>query len=120
MFPKILPLLKASSAVTAIIGNPPRGYPHGEAPQDTTKPYVVWQGVALAPENTLSETPAVDRMPIQLTCWATTSAVAAELAKAVRDAIEPTAHMVGMPIDYRETETRLFGIGLQFDFWVSR
>lgn len=120
MFTPILPTLKNSSAVTTIIGNPPRAYPHGEAPQDVTKPYLTWQVVGGAPENTLSETPAVDRQPTQFNCFHQNGAGAEALAKAVRDTFEPIAHMVGVPIDQRDPETKLYWIALQFDFWVSR
>ena len=42
------------------------------------------------------------------------------LAEAVRDAIEPYAHMTGMPIDQREQETGLFWIAMDFDWFNDR
>lgn len=43
-----------------------------------------------------------------------------DLAKAVRDAIEPYAHMVAIPFNSRDTETRLYRMTLQFDWWHHR
>jgi hypothetical protein len=121
MFAPVYPLLKNASAVTAILGSPlPRAYPHGDAPQDKTKPYVTWQVIDIAPQNTLSETPAVDFQPVQVNCFHQTQDGVESLAKAVRDAIEPAAHWVSTPIDLRDPETKLFWIAMQFDFWVSR
>lgn len=42
------------------------------------------------------------------------------LAQAVRDAIEPRAHMTGMPVNLREPDSRLFRIALTFDWFVDR
>jgi hypothetical protein len=121
MFPQVFQTLKASAAVKAIVGqNPPRIYRHGSAPQDTTRPYLTWFIVSGVPENTLSELPAVDRSQVQVDCWHQTDAGIEALAIAVRDAIEPSAHMVGAPVDLKEFETGLFHIALTFDFFVDR
>lgn len=122
MLPPVFQALKASAAVKAIVGtNPPRIYRHGIAPQDVTRPYITWQVIAGAPENHLSGTPPTDRMPVQVDCWHATDTGVESLARAARDAIEPTAHCTGGPIvDERDAETRLYRIALQFDFWVDR
>jgi hypothetical protein len=120
MLPPIYTWLKADSAVTAIIGSPPRAYRHQSAPQDTTRPYVTWNMVTGVPENTLSELPKIDRITVDIDCWHQTDAGVEALAVAVRDAIEPYAHMTGMPINLREPETKLYRIGLQFDVWLDR
>lgn len=121
MFPQVFQALKASEAVKAIVGtNPPRIYRHGNAPQDTSRPYCVWFIVTGNPEITLSELPAVDRQMVQIDCYHQTDAGIELLAIAVRDAIEPYAHMVGQPVDLREPETRLLHIALTFDWFVDR
>lgn len=121
MFPPVFQTLKASQAVKDIVGtNPPRVYRHGIAPQDVTRPYVTWFIVTGAPENTLSELPAVDRVQVQIDCWHQTDQGIELLALAVRDAVEPYAHMTNYPIDQREPETRLFRMALVFDWFVSR
>jgi hypothetical protein len=121
MLPPVFTTLKASTAVKNIVGqNPPRIYRHGSAPQDTSKPYITWQLIVGTPENTLSELPATDRCTVQVDCWHQTDAGILLLAEAVRDAIEPSAHMTGVPLDLREPETKLFRMSLQFDWFVDR
>lgn len=121
MLPPIFALLKAAPAVTAIVGaNPVKVYRHGTAPQGTTAPYIVWSVISGVPENNLSDLPPVDRVTVQVDAYHTTDQGVVDLAKAIRDAIEPHAHMTGMPVDQRETETQLFRIALQFDVWQGR
>ena len=120
MLPPVFQTLKASTAVKSIVGtNPPRIYRHGSAPQDTSNPYITWFALP-APENTLSEAPLVDRVAVQIDCWHQTDAGVESLAVAVRDAIEPHAHMTATLADLREPETKLYRIALQFDWWLDR
>jgi len=121
MLPPVFTTLRASSAVTNIVGsNPPRVYRHGRAPQDATRPYVTWFVVSAPPENQLSGTPPVDRVSIQVDCWNTDDAEVEALAKAVRDAIEPLAHMTAVLLDDFEAETKLYRIAMQFDWFIDR
>ena len=121
MFPPVFQTLKASAAVKNIVGtNPPRIYAHGDAPQDSAKPYITWFLVSGTPENTLSELPAVDRDQVQVDCWHPTAAGIKLLATAARDAIEPSAHLVSVPVDDRDPETKLYRVALVFDWFVNR
>lgn len=126
MLPPVFQTLKLSEAVKAIVGtNPPRIYRHGSAPQrpdglPLEQPYITWFAVTTSPDNTLSELPASDRIPIQIDCWHQTDAGIEALALAARDAIEPYAHMTGTPFDGREPETKLFRIALTFDWILYR
>lgn len=121
MLPPVFQTLKASAEVKAIVGtNPPRIFAHSEAPEDSQKPYITWQLISDVPENNLSDLPPTDRATVQVDCWHQTGAGVVLLARAARDAIEPSAHMTGIPIDLREPETKLFRIGLQFDWFVDR
>lgn len=120
MLPPVYRTLSAVGTVTDIVGDPPRIYRHGSAPQDTTRPYVTWFMVVGVPTNTMSEVPTSDRCTIQIDCWHQTDAGVEELADAVRDAIEPVAHCTGVPINTREAETKLYRIALQFDWWLDR
>lgn len=121
MLPPVFTTLKASSAVKAIVGtNPPRIYRHGSAPQDTSKPYIVWFLVTGTPENHLSGTPPVDRMTVQVDCYHQTDAGIELMAEAVRDAIEPYAHMTAIPVNEREPETLLYRMAMEFDWFVDR
>jgi hypothetical protein len=120
MLPPVYATLAADSGATDLLGDPPRVWRHGEAPQDGTRPYVTWNLVAGVPENTLSEGPGVDRCTIQIDCWSPTSAAVVVLAEAVRDAVEPLAHMTGVVVDERERATKLYHLAMQFDWWLSR
>nr|AMP48225.1 protein of unknown function (DUF3168) [uncultured bacterium] len=120
MLPPIYTWLKASNAVKAIIGNTPRAYRPGDAPQDVTQPYVTWALVAGVPDNQLSSTPPSDRYTVQVDCWHTTDKGVEDLAKAVRNAIEPNAHLTAIPVNNRDPETKLYRIALQFDVLQTR
>lgn len=122
MLPPVFQTLKASAAVKNIVGtNPPRIYRHGAAPQEVQAPYITWTLAGAAPQNQLSGLPGIDAMIVQVDCWHTTDAGIELLAAAARDAIEPVAHLTGMPINQRELgATKLYRISLQFDWWHHR
>lgn len=125
MFPLVFPLLANASAVTAIIGlNPVRAYPFGDAPQGVVAPYVTWQEIAGVPENNLSGTPPADRYVIDVNCWGDGTpagrAQVTALAQAVRDAIEPHAHMTATPRRSKDQTTGKYRVWMQFDFWHLR
>lgn len=121
MFPPVFQTLKASTDVKNIVGtNPPRIYRHGSAPQDTSKPYITWFVVTDAPENQLSGTPPTGRVAVQVDCWHPSDGGVETLAAAVRDAIEPVAHMTTTLADLREPETKLYRVALSFDWFVDR
>lgn len=117
MLPPVFQTLMASP-VAGLTGG--RIYRHGSAPQNVVRPYLTWALVSGTPENTLSELPSIDRMAVQVDCWSLGDADVEQLAEAVRDAIEPVAHMTSMPIDSQEPDTKLYRISLQFDWWHSR
>lgn len=108
--------------MTAIIGtNPTRAFPHGLANQATGEPYVTWSIVTGIPQNTLDEVPRVDRNEIQVDCWGAKGAKSVEaLAEAVRDALEPHAHMTAIVADLIDDATQRPRIGMQFTFWQDR
>jgi hypothetical protein len=121
MLPNIYQILRTSNAVKAIVGtSPSRIYRHESAPQDTTKPYITWFIITGVPQNTLSETPNIDAISIQVDCWHQTDAGVESMAIAVRDAMETVSHMTSIVVNEREPETKLYRIGLQFDVWLDR
>jgi hypothetical protein len=120
MLAPVFTTLRAAAPVTALIGDPPRVYRHGAAPENVTKPYATWVIAGDTPENELSAVPGVDRQVVQIDCWSLTDAGVEALAIAVRNAIEPVAHMTAIVTNIREPETLLYRIGLQFDWFVSR
>ena len=121
MFPPIYATLAAAPAVTAIVGaSPGRIYRHGSAPQNVDRPYVTWAIVSAVPENNLSDTPPNDRVSVQVDAWSPDDAQAEALALAVRDALEPLAHMTGVVANTQDAETRLYRVGMQFDWILMR
>lgn len=126
MLPKIQHLLKAAPAVTTLIGagtdpvtDPVRVYRHGEAPQGVKAPYVTWSLPGGAPENTFDGADA-DVFRVQVDCWSDGDAEVEQLAKAVRAALEPAAHLVAYIADERNSETKRYRMGFAFDFILSR
>lgn len=122
MLPSVYAILTADAAVSALVGT--RIYRHGEAPQKVAGPYVTWFLVSGTPENELSARPRVDRLEVQVDCWSANTgggdAGVEALAVAVRDALEPVAHMTGIIANEQDFETRRYRLGMQFTFWLSR
>lgn len=122
MLPVIFPLISSDSDVAAMIGD--RFYRHGHAPQNVVAPYCTWFVVSGLPENALDELPRVDRFSVQIDCWSNNTGTGDEevetLARAIRDAIEPHAHMTGVVVDGVDPDTKRNRIGLQFTFWEDR
>lgn len=119
MIPPIFTTLQASAAVRALLGARPRVYRHGEAPQGVTVPYAVWV-VTGTPENTLSESPSIDRNSVQIDVYAGTDAQCIEVAEAIRDQMETVTHMTAFRNPPRDPETRLYRMSMDFDFWLPR
>ncbi len=118
MLPPVFDTLHGDAAVAALVSD--RIFAHGGAPQTVAKPYVTWQLIAGVPLNNLSDLPPGDALTVQVDCWHTTAAGIEALATAVRDAIEPVAHVTGVVVNLRETATKLYRIGMQADWWLSR
>lgn len=123
MLPEVFPILSSASAVTDLVGTAPsRIYRHGSAPQNVQAPYITWFVASGAPENNLDSLPPIDRYTIQIDCWSASngSNQVEQMAIAVRDAMEPHAHMTGIPVNTKDFETQKYRIGMLFDFWRPR
>lgn len=121
MLPPVYNHLMSSSAVVAAVGT--RVYRHGTAPQEKLRPYVTWFLVNASPENHLSGLPSVDRATIQIDVWCGDrdgDEIVERIATDIRNCLEPHAHMTGQPIDERESDTKLWRLALQFDWFVDR
>lgn len=118
MLPPLYPALANDAAVAVIVGD--RIYPHGEAPQDVTRPYVTWQMIAGTPENSLADSPDIDRCTLQINCWHPSGAGVVSLATAVRAVAEQHGVVTGIPVNEREPETRLYWIAIQIDWLLPR
>lgn len=121
MFPPVFQICAASAAVTALIGtNPVRLYPFGEAPQGVVYPYAAWQLVTGTPENYLGDLPDADNFTVQIDVYADTAASARNVAKALRDAIEPVAYVVAWRGESKDAETKRYRYSFDVDWIVRR
>lgn len=118
MLPPVYETLIADSSMTLLVGD--EIYRHDDAPQGVGKPYIAWS-TSIAPENTLSELPGIDRHTVTINCYSKDDAEVAQIAQAVRDAMEPVAHFISMPVNNRDRGgTNLYRMALQFDWWLVR
>jgi hypothetical protein len=123
MTPNIFQIVSASTVCKQLLGAPPRMrfVEFGEAVQgDTTLPYAVWQLVTGVPSNYLGQLPDSDDMRIQVDVYASQQLPARAVAIAVRNAIEPHAHMVSFAQRPRDATTRNYGYLMDFEFLTDR
>jgi len=118
MLPPIYTILSSAPAVAAIVGS--RIYPHGEAPQDVTKPYITWFVVSAPPELLVDGAPPFDKFTIQVDCWHLISSGVVSLAGAARTALEAQCHVTNILANQRDVETKLYRIALQLDYILNR
>jgi hypothetical protein len=118
MLPPVASTLRANSGVAEIVGN--RVYRHGEAVQLTEKPYITWSVISSIPYNRLSEVPTIDVISIDVNCWHQTDAGVEIMQSRVRAAMEPYCYMVNIIANQREPDTKLYRIGMQFDWHLPR
>lgn len=121
MFPPVFEVVSADSDVQSNLGSSPcRFYPFGEAPQNVTSPYGVWGVVTGTPENYVNQVPDLDTWVVQIEVFAKTASAARDAAEAVRNVIEPLAHIVAWRGESRDAETRLYRYSFDVDWMVSR
>ncbi|MCH4563345.1 DUF3168 domain-containing protein [Halomonas sp. EGI 63088] len=121
MQPPIFPICAAVPAVTALLGSgPTRLYPFGEAPQGVALPYAVWRIINGAPENYVDGPPDIDRWSVQVDVYARTVSDVTAVAEALRDAIEPHAHVVRWGDQDTDPDTNNRHIGFDVSWWHPR
>jgi uncharacterized protein YggE len=121
MYAPIFEVVSADANVQSNLGvSPTRFYPFGEAPPNVDKPYAVWQLITGLPENYLNQVPDIDQFSIQVDVYATTADQARDVAQALRDAVEPHAHVIAWRGEERDLDTRNYRISFDLDWMVSR
>ena len=99
----------ANPAVRALLGeNPTRFFPFGNAPEDTTKPYALYQLISGVPENYLDGSPDLDGLTYQVDVYGRTIAEVEQIARALRAALEAIGHVIRLGANQRGTETSLY------------
>ncbi|ARP89823.1 hypothetical protein CAL14_05570 [Bordetella genomosp. 9] len=108
-------------AVRAFVGSDlPRIFRHGSAPQDVQKPYITWFSVAGQPYDQISGPPCGDFDSVQIDSWSMDDEEVEEMATAVRAALDAEGIANRLVLDNRETDTKLYRIGIEADFIRSR
>lgn len=121
MYPPIFEVCAADPAVTALLGTDPvRLFPFGEAPQDSDRPYAVWQVVTGAPENYVNQIPDIDSWTVQIDVYAPSVAESRNIAQVLRNAVEPEAHVVLWGGEYREPTTNFYRYSFDVDWFTNR
>jgi hypothetical protein len=121
MIPPIFDLCLASPAVIALLGsNPLRLFSFGLAEDGVAKPYATWQTISGSPENYLGDLPDADSWVVQVDIWALNANQTLDIARAMRDALEPDAYITGWGNQSFEPETMLYRYNFTVDFIVNR
>lgn len=121
MFPPIFSICAADATVKSLLGvTPTRLYPFGKAPENVTRPYAVWQQITGTPENFIGDVPDIDSYTVQVDVYSLDEATARQVAQALRNAIEPSAHIVAWRGESIDPETGDSRISFDVDFWVNR
>ena len=121
MFAPIFSVCAADAGVVALLGTAPtRLYPFGEAPQDTVKPYAVWQMITGSPENYLAGRPDVDGFTMQVDVYAPTATAVRDVARALRNAIELKANIVRWGGESKDSATKIYHYSFDVDWLVPR
>lgn len=121
MNPDLFPILNANVAVKALLGSSPlRVYPWGRAPNNVVKPYAVYGVYNGNPENYLDRVPDIDNKGTQIDIYGVKGEDVENCFIAIRDALEPFAHMTSFSTPDRNTETNLYEGRMEFDFWDYR
>lgn len=116
--PAVRAFLKAGSG-------PTRFYPFGLGPQPPQYPYAVWQTVGGNPENHITEVPDIDRFITQIDVYVKDDAVkgaetARNIARAIRDAVEPVAKITSWIGDRRDPLTKSYVYSFVVDWLTPR
>ena len=121
-YPPIFDVCSQAASVGALLGTAPlRLWPFGDAPQtDKTLPYAVWQMIGGSPENYITGVPDMDSYLIQVDVYASTASSARDVSIALRDAIEPTAHITAWRGESVDLETRHYRSSFDVDWFTPR
>jgi hypothetical protein len=120
--PPIFTICAADTGVQTLLESAGRLrlFPFGEAGELETLPYATWQVVGGAPENYLGNVPDIDAISTQIDVFAKTASEARAAARAIRDAIEPFAHVTGWDGELRDAATRSYRVIFTAAWFVDR
>lgn len=121
MYPPLFAIVSIDGTVQGIFGtNPVRVFPFGGAPERVKLPYAVWQIVGGTPENYVSNSPDLDTYLVQVDVYGDSANSAQSGAEALRDAIEPNAHIVSWRGASKDNETKHYRYSFDINFLTKR
>lgn len=115
--PPVQAALTGSVALVALAG---QNISQGIAPEDQTRPYVVWFIDTATPENTLSEPPEIDDQGVRVDFYSRLPSEATRMMQAGVDACEPIGTITFGPVYSYEPETMLHRWMFLIDVWNPR
>lgn len=121
-YPPVFTTCNSSLAVNDTLGGSDRLrlFPFNEAPRSELRTYAVWQVVAGEPGNYLGDLPDMDQYTLQFDIYSASADDARGAAIALRDAIEPVAHITVWEGETRDPKTGSFRFTFIVDWFVSR
>lgn len=111
---------KSEEAKALLGASPLRLYPFGMQDDIIVYPYAVWQNISGEPENYLAQRPDADSFTVQIDAYADTPDEVIAVAAALRNAIEPHAHIVRWGSQSRDSETKRYRYSFDVDWIVPR
>lgn len=125
MFSNIFQYVSSSQPVRDLLTSSgvTRFWPFGQSPQPGQQgyglPYGVWQSVYGTPQNYIGNLPDIDNLGNQIDIYGDSASSVRDVAKAVRDAVEPYGHVVSYNGEERDAETGLYRYGFTVEFWQT-
>lgn len=121
MYPPIYSIASADATVKFIFGTDPvRLFLFGDAYEDVTLPYAVWQTIGGSPENYIDKTPDIDSFLVQVDVYSVSAVTARSGAEALRDALESHAHITAWRGESFDKGTKRYRYSFDINFLTSR
>lgn len=124
MWPPLQSTVYNHAPARALLGsNPFRFYLFGKIPETpgaSELPYVAWQVINGSPENYLNRVPDMDEMTLQVDVYGQDQAQVTAASVAVRDAIEPKAHITFWRNMGQDPDTKLYRFTFVLDWHNPR
>lgn len=120
MYPPLFEIAVADAGVLSEFGTSPTRIYTVEAEPGAQYPYAVAKTIFGAPENNLGDVPDIDNWVVQVEVFAKTIPQLRSAAEALRDALEPSAHITAWSGESRDFLTRAFKYSFTVEFWSNR
>lgn len=117
----VVPVLKASPEVTALLGNNPLRVFEDFATQKIY-PYAVWTVISGDPQNNLDCPANTDHVSFQIVVYDTNKERASDVRGAIRKALEPHCYVTNIHPNHFEriADTNIFGRGFDANWFLDR